>query len=53
MWVPTGQWTCVSLTLSSPAYNQPEYDPSDVIAIGFETLAVDSFELFIDSVQIY
>jgi hypothetical protein len=50
--LPTGQWTCVSLTLSSPAYNQPGYDPSNVISIGFETLAVDSFELYVDSVRI-
>jgi hypothetical protein len=51
--LPAGQWTCVSLTFSSPAYNQPGYDPSNVITIGFETLAADSFELFVDSVVIY
>jgi hypothetical protein len=46
------QWTCVSLSVSSPAYNGPEYDPTDVVNIGFETVAVDSFQLYVDTVQI-
>jgi len=46
-------WTCVSLPVSTPAYNQAHYDPTDVITVGFELLGAASFQLYVDTVRIY
>jgi hypothetical protein len=46
-------WTCVSLPVSSPSYSGENYDPTDVIRLGFELLGVDSFRVYIDTVRIY
>jgi hypothetical protein len=46
-------WTCVSLPISTPSYNQPGYDPTDVVDIGFELLGSSSFEVYVDTVRIY
>ncbi len=46
-------WTCLSLDLSAPQYNQPNYDPTKVITLGFETQAIDPFRLFVDDVRYY
>ncbi len=45
------EWTCVSMPVSSPSYEQPSYDPSQVIRLGFEMLGREPFRLFIDSVR--
>jgi hypothetical protein len=44
-------WTCVSLSASAPAYNQANYDPTDVIRIGFEMLGPAAFRVYVDSVR--
>jgi hypothetical protein len=44
-------WTCVSLNLMAPAYNQPEYDPTSVISLGFEMLGTTPFQLYVDTVR--
>lgn len=46
-------WTCLSLNLQSPSYEQATYDPTDVITIGFEMLGSAPFQLYIGTVQIY
>jgi hypothetical protein len=46
-------WTCLSLRVASPAYEQAMYAPDDVISVGFEMLGATPFRLFIDSVQIH
>jgi hypothetical protein len=46
-------WTCVSLPISNPSYTQPNYDPTDVINIGFELLGTAPFHVYVDSVSIY
>jgi hypothetical protein len=46
-------WTCVSLPVSSPSFNQADYDPTDVIRIGFEMLATSPFRLDLDTVVVY
>jgi hypothetical protein len=49
----THQWTCLSLPVSTPSYSQPSYDPTKVVALGFEMLGTGPFRLFIDSVRYY
>jgi hypothetical protein len=49
--LPLHAWTCVSLPVSAPAYNQPEYDPTNVIRIGFEMLGAKPFRVYVDSVR--
>jgi hypothetical protein len=44
-------WTCVSLDVSMPAYNQADYDPTQVIRLGFELLGTAPFGLYVDTVQ--
>jgi hypothetical protein len=51
--LPLRQWTCVSLDVTSPVYNGPDYDPTNIVNLGFETLAVDSFRILVDSVEYY
>jgi len=46
-------WTCVSLDVSMPAYNQPDYDPTQVIRLGFELLGTAPFGLYVGTVQYY
>jgi hypothetical protein len=46
-------WTCVSLPVSSPSYDQASFDPTDVVRIGFETLSTEPFELVVDGVIVY
>jgi hypothetical protein len=46
-------WTCVSLPISTPSYDQPDYDPTDVVNIGFELLGSTSFQVQIDTIRIY
>jgi hypothetical protein len=47
------QWTCVSLPVSTPVYSQPNYDPTKVVAIGFEMLGTAPFRVLVDSVRYY
>jgi len=45
-------WTCVSMATSSPSYtNGPDYDPQNVVRVGFEMLGPTPFEVFVDSVE--
>jgi hypothetical protein len=46
-------WTCVSLAISTPYYNQPSYDPTDVVTTGFLFLGLASFAVYVDTVRIY
>ena len=46
-------WTCLSLNLQAPSYEQAMYDPSDVVTLGFEMLGSTPFEIYIGTVQIY
>jgi hypothetical protein len=46
-------WTCVSLPVSAPSYNQPSYNPGNVVRIGFEVLGQSPFVLFVDTVRYY
>jgi hypothetical protein len=46
-------WTCVSLDVSMPAYNQADYDPTQVIRLGFELLGTAPFGLYVGTVQYY
>lgn len=46
-------WTCVSLPVSSPSYNGDNYDPTDVVRLGFEMLDSEPFRLYVDSVRYY
>jgi hypothetical protein len=46
-------WTCVSLPLSSPSFSQPDFDPTNVIRLGFEMLATEPFHIDFDSVTVY
>jgi hypothetical protein len=48
-----GAWTCVSLDVSTPSYSQPQYDPTQVIRLGFEMLGTTPFVLAIDDVHYY
>ena len=45
------QWTCLSLPVSTPAYSQPQYDPTKVVSLGFEMLATAPFRLVFDTVR--
>jgi hypothetical protein len=45
-------WTCVSLPLSKPTFNQPNYDTTQVIRIGFEMISNSPFRVFIDTVRV-
>jgi hypothetical protein len=49
----TGAWTCVSLPTSSPSFSQANYDPTDVVRLGFQMLANAPFRVFVDTVRIY
>jgi hypothetical protein len=44
-------WTCLSLPVSHPSFNQPGYDTTQVIRIGFEMLSNSPFQVFIDTVR--
>jgi hypothetical protein len=46
-------WTCVSLPVSSPAYSGENYDPTDVVRLGFQVFGVSPFRLFVDTVRIF
>lgn len=46
-------WTCVSLPISVASYTEPNYDPTNVIDIGFELLGTAPFEVYVDTVRIY
>jgi hypothetical protein len=44
-------WTCLTLSVSEPSYNGPNYDPSSVMALGFELLGSEPFRVYVDSVR--
>jgi hypothetical protein len=45
-------WTCLSLDVSSPSYtNGPDYDPQNVVRLGFEMLGPTPFRVYVDSVS--
>ena len=46
-------WTCVEMAVSNPSYNQPDYDPTSVVVIGFEMLGSAPFRVFLDTVRYY
>jgi hypothetical protein len=47
-----GAWTCVSMAVSSPSYtNGPNYDPTNVVRVGFEMLGASPFRVFVDTVR--
>jgi hypothetical protein len=46
-------WTCVALPLSTPSFNNVGYDPTNVIALGFEMLATSPFHVYVDTVRYY
>jgi hypothetical protein len=46
-------WTCVSLPVSSPSYDQAAFDPTDVVRIGFEMLGTEPFRVLVDTVTVY
>jgi hypothetical protein len=46
-------WTCVSLDVSTPSSFQQQYDPTQVIRIGFEMLSTTPFVMAIDDVRYY
>jgi hypothetical protein len=50
--LPLGSWTCVVLPISSPVDAYPQYDPTQVVRIGFEMIATAPFQLFVDSVRV-
>jgi hypothetical protein len=50
--LPLHAWACVSLNLAAPSYEGPGYDPTQVIAVGFETMAIEPFHLFVDTVTV-
>jgi hypothetical protein len=43
----------VSLPISVASYTEPNYDPTNVIDIGFELLGTAPFEVYVDTVRIY
>jgi hypothetical protein len=45
-------WSCVSLNVSSPLYNQGGYDPTNAIRLGFEMLGSAPFRVYIDTVNV-
>jgi hypothetical protein len=46
-------WTCVSLPLASPSYDQADFDPTAVVRIGFEMLATAPFQIEFDTIVVY
>jgi hypothetical protein len=50
--LPLRTWTCVSLPVSTPDFSQPEYDPTQVIRIGFEMLTNVPLRIYIDTVRV-
>jgi hypothetical protein len=47
-------WTCVSLPFSSPSYNQGgDFDPTDVIRMGFQMIATEPFRIDFDTIVVY
>jgi hypothetical protein len=46
-------WTCVSLPISSPSYDQAAFDPTDVVRIGFEMIGTEAFDVVVDTVTVY
>jgi hypothetical protein len=52
VYLPLQTWICVSLPISSPAYQQASYDPTDTVRVGFEMLGTAPFRLYVDSVRI-
>jgi hypothetical protein len=46
-------WTCVSMPVTSPSYNGPNYDPTAVVRLGFEMRGTTPFRLYVDSVRYY
>jgi hypothetical protein len=46
-------WTCVSLPVSSPSYSGENYDPTDVVRLGFQLFGTEPFRMYVDTVRIY
>ncbi|MDP8999505.1 MAG: hypothetical protein M3O46_05280 [Myxococcota bacterium] len=47
-------WTCVSVAVSAPSYtNGPNYDPTNVVRLGFELLSnsASPFRIYVDTVR--
>lgn len=53
VFVTAHQWTCLTLPVSTPAYNQPDYDPTHAVSLGFEMLGSEPFRVFVDTVRYY
>lgn len=49
--LPTHEWICVSLAVSTPSFSQPAYDPTHVIRIGFEMIGTAPFRIYVDTVR--
>jgi hypothetical protein len=49
--VPSQTWTCLSLPVSKPAFNQPGYDTTQVVRIGLEMISYSPFRVFVDTVR--
>jgi len=47
---PRGQWTCVTLDISNPAFSRQQYDPTDVQVLGVELQTTGSGRVYIDQV---
>jgi hypothetical protein len=46
-------WTCVSIPVSSPSYSGENYDPTEVVRIGFQLFGADPFRVYVGTVRIY
>lgn len=47
------EWTCVSIPVSAPSYSGENYDPTDVVRLGFQLLGTAPFRVYVDTVRIY
>jgi hypothetical protein len=43
----------MSIPLSMPSYNGPNYEPSDVVAIGIELTSSTPYRVYVDSVRVF
>ena len=48
--VETGVWTCLSLDLANPGYENEGYDPNNVIAIGVRVRGLGEVTVLFDDV---
>jgi hypothetical protein len=50
--LPLHTWTCVSLPVSTPVFNQPSCDPTHVVHVGLEMESNEPFRVYVDTMSV-